>query len=519
MSHPATPSPPNPSRLHLTPPPTTPSLYKQNSWSHDNYRDEAWLRRKVLQNRRSKSVTEEDLDELKACIELGFGFDSSEMDKRLSDTLPAYGLYYSVSKNYNDTVSNPPPLSPPSTSIVSDRDTPSPLGSPPTIFDPEDNPQAVKTRLRQWAQVVACTVFAFKRRQLCNVDNGSFSAIPPFRSRQTPPLPPSSLAVPPKRHHRPTTSSYNHNTTSTTTTLSKAKGNVTINLPRRRISLSMKKIIDLRVYDNFYLSGWYRGHDDVCPLLVSKSDNKWGRSVVDLMNVIEEPLEKYQIAYICIDALKGDEPLIEPEIIYGIVKALQTAQNAVFSTAVISLKFEDAFDPNHLNVWWTIVDMQFIFHKLRRRRISSSMKKIIDLRVDDNFYLCGRYRGHGDVCPLLVSKSDNKWGRSVVDLMNVIEEPLEEYQIAYICREALKIAECHRGFGADVIMTSESCRNGIEHCNEAHQKLGTIKALQTAQNAVFSTAVISLKFEDAFDPNHLNVWWTIVDMQFIFHKD
>nr|GMC91800.1 3-deoxy-manno-octulosonate cytidylyltransferase, mitochondrial-like [Ipomoea batatas] len=34
-----------------------------------------------------------------------------------------------------------------------------------------------------------------------------------------------------------------------------------------------------------------------------------------------------------------------------------------------------------------------------------------------------------------------------------------------------KIAECCRGFGAEVIMTSESCRNGTERCNEALQKL------------------------------------------------
>ncbi|XVF18856.1 hypothetical protein REPUB_Repub11eG0059100 [Reevesia pubescens] len=51
----------------------------------------------------------------------------------------------------------------------------------------------------------------------------------------------------------------------------------------------------------------------------------------------------------------GDEPLIEPEIIDGIVKALQyqnglfilqAAPDAVFSTTVTSLNPEDAFDPN-----------------------------------------------------------------------------------------------------------------------------------------------------------------------------
>lgn len=138
------------------------SLYKQKSWSPDSYRDEAWQRRKgkhgLRRNRLSKSVTDEDVEELKACIELGFGFDSPEMDQRLYDTFPAYGLYYAVNKYYNDTVSKAPPLSSPISSTVSECDTPSPLGSPHAIYDPGDNPQTVKTRLRQWAQVVACVV-------------------------------------------------------------------------------------------------------------------------------------------------------------------------------------------------------------------------------------------------------------------------------------------------------------------------------------------------------------------------
>jgi hypothetical protein len=95
-------------------------------------------------------VTDEDLDELKACIELGFDFDSPEMDQRLSDTFPAYGLYHAVNQHYNDTVSK--------ASSTSECDTSSPLGSPLAIFGPDDNPQTVKTKLKQWARVVACAV-------------------------------------------------------------------------------------------------------------------------------------------------------------------------------------------------------------------------------------------------------------------------------------------------------------------------------------------------------------------------
>lgn len=122
----------------LAPPPAP--LYKQRSWSPDSpdtYRDEAWQRRKGnntrRSRRRSKSVTDEDLDELKACIELGFGFDSPDMDQRLSDTLPALGLYKAVNKQYFDTVAKS--LSP-SSSTMSECDPPSPLGSPHTIFGP-----------------------------------------------------------------------------------------------------------------------------------------------------------------------------------------------------------------------------------------------------------------------------------------------------------------------------------------------------------------------------------------------
>lgn len=140
----APPSSPPPAFLFQRPPLLQPasSLYKQRSWSPDAYRDEAWLRRKGnWKNRRSRSVTDEDVDELKACIELGFGFESSpevEPDQRLSDTLPALELYYAVNKSYNNSLLSKPPAAatPPSSSAASDDcdSTASSLGSPHTAI-------------------------------------------------------------------------------------------------------------------------------------------------------------------------------------------------------------------------------------------------------------------------------------------------------------------------------------------------------------------------------------------------
>ncbi|KAF8023157.1 hypothetical protein BT93_F0605 [Corymbia citriodora subsp. variegata] len=133
------------------------SLYKQRSWSPDMFREEAWQRRKGnVRNHQSKSVTDEDLDELKGCIELGFGFDSPEaVDGRLSDTLPALGFYYSVTKRCGGSA---PRSAEASVSTASDCDSASPVGSPHAICGPSDDPEVVKTRLRQWAQIVACSV-------------------------------------------------------------------------------------------------------------------------------------------------------------------------------------------------------------------------------------------------------------------------------------------------------------------------------------------------------------------------
>ncbi|KAK9674076.1 hypothetical protein RND81_12G209300 [Saponaria officinalis] len=121
-------------------------------------------------------------------------------------------------------------------------------------------------------------------------------------------------------------------------------------------------------------------------------------------------------------------------------------------------------------------------------------------------------------------------GKPLVDILGkpMIQRTWETAKLASMLDQVDddKIAECCRGFGADVIMTSESCQNGAERCSEAVQKLGKkydivvniqgdepliepeiidgiVKALQCSPDAVFSTAVTSLKPEDAFDPNRV----------------
>ncbi|CAA6664961.1 unnamed protein product [Spirodela intermedia] len=134
----------------LLPPPLQP-LFKQRSWSPDTDREEAWQRRKGLyKNRRkeaaaagggggghrlSRSVTDEDLEELRGCIDLGFGFG---LDSPASSTTAS-------SSDDTDRLSDTPGAG-------------SVLRRPAELSRLRDSPQQVKRRLKQWAQVVACSV-------------------------------------------------------------------------------------------------------------------------------------------------------------------------------------------------------------------------------------------------------------------------------------------------------------------------------------------------------------------------
>ncbi len=102
------------------------------------------------------TLTDEDLHELKGCIDLGFGF-NEENGHGLTNTLPALDLYFAVNRQFS-----PSPVSTPNGSSSSRRS--SSVASPKSdsdnwkICSPGDDPQHVKMKLRHWAQAVACSV-------------------------------------------------------------------------------------------------------------------------------------------------------------------------------------------------------------------------------------------------------------------------------------------------------------------------------------------------------------------------
>ncbi|KAF5462827.1 hypothetical protein F2P56_018803 [Juglans regia] len=132
-------------------------------------RDKEWERRRrqFLRQERKKNgindyddLTDEDLHELKGCIELGFGFNEEEGQK-LCSTLPALDLYFAVNRQLSMSSVSTPRSREPSSPVASRSSTSeSPRSDSDSwkICSPGDDPQQVKTKLRHWAQAVACSV-------------------------------------------------------------------------------------------------------------------------------------------------------------------------------------------------------------------------------------------------------------------------------------------------------------------------------------------------------------------------
>ncbi|KAJ6677679.1 hypothetical protein OIU85_008271 [Salix viminalis] len=112
--------------------------------------------------KRTKSLTDDDLDELKGCLDLGFGFSYDEIPE-LCNTLPALELCYSMSQRFLDEHQKSPERSSPA---VAEAASPSPFASW-KISSPGDHPEDVKARLKYWAQAVACTL-EWTGQSLCN---------------------------------------------------------------------------------------------------------------------------------------------------------------------------------------------------------------------------------------------------------------------------------------------------------------------------------------------------------------
>ncbi|OWM71692.1 uncharacterized protein LOC116197081 [Punica granatum] len=153
-------------------------LSRQMSMS-ETPRDAIWERRRRQQvlrkehrrksttgdNSSDSDITDEDLSELKACIELGFGF-KEEKGQELCNTLPALDLYFAVNRQLSSSPRSTLQghMSPWSSPSLSPSNLPSPSGSttsePETwkICSPGEDPQQVKIKLRHWAQAVACSL-------------------------------------------------------------------------------------------------------------------------------------------------------------------------------------------------------------------------------------------------------------------------------------------------------------------------------------------------------------------------
>ncbi|XP_074574767.1 uncharacterized protein LOC141831258 [Curcuma longa] len=99
---------------------------------------------------RTTSLTSDDLEDLKGCVDLGFEFRYDDIPE-LSSTLPALELCYprtqpAASSTQRDDRKN------------DDSPEASPLVADWKFIAPGDDPQEVKARIKYWAEAVACIV-------------------------------------------------------------------------------------------------------------------------------------------------------------------------------------------------------------------------------------------------------------------------------------------------------------------------------------------------------------------------
>lgn len=102
-------------------------LKKQDSWCK-NRKNQVFLEGYVDEDElvRAKSLTDEDLDELKGCLDLGFGFSYDEIPE-LCNTLPALELCYSMSQKFLLDDQKSPES--PSSSVVDDSGSSPPIAN------------------------------------------------------------------------------------------------------------------------------------------------------------------------------------------------------------------------------------------------------------------------------------------------------------------------------------------------------------------------------------------------------
>jgi 3-deoxy-manno-octulosonate cytidylyltransferase (CMP-KDO synthetase) len=154
----------------------------------------------------------------------------------------------------------------------------------------------------------------------------------------------------------------------------------------------------------------------------------------------------------------------------------------------------------------------------------------------NRYWFHARSKGRPRVVGIIPAryKSSRFEGKPLVHIMGkpMIQRTWEQamkctlLQAVVVATDDERIADCCREFAADVIMTSESCKNGTERCNEALGGLSTeydivvniqgdeplidpviidgiVLALQRSPDAIYSTAVTALKPEDASNPNRV----------------